>query len=131
MAAQQRPLSPHLQVYRPQITSMMSILHRVTGVLLALAAFVLTAWLVVSAGDTAAFDGFQFWAGSMFGKIALVSFTAALVYHFLNGIRHLLWDVGWGFELPKVYGSGYVVLGLSVIITTVLAYLGLNAGGTP
>jgi succinate dehydrogenase / fumarate reductase cytochrome b subunit len=131
MAAQQRPLSPHLQVYKPQITMVMSITHRATGVVLAIGALVLMAWLIASAGDNDGFASFQACASSPIGKIALVGFTASLVYHFLNGIRHLLWDVGWGFEIPQFYASGYVVLSLAVIITALLAYVGLNAGGAP
>ena len=129
MAAQQRPLSPHLQVYRPQITMVMSITHRATGVFLALGAFVLMAWLLVSAGDGDSFNAFQDVAASPVGKIALFALTASLVYHFLNGIRHLLWDVGWGFEIPQFYASGYVVLTLTVVITAAIALVALNAGG--
>jgi succinate dehydrogenase / fumarate reductase cytochrome b subunit len=129
MAAQQRPLSPHLQIYSRQITSVMSIMHRATGVLLALGALVLMAWLVACAGNGDSFAFFNFLAGTLVGKIALFAFVAALVYHFLNGIRHLLWDVGWGFEIPQFYASGYVVLSLTLVITVALAYVGLNAGG--
>jgi succinate dehydrogenase / fumarate reductase cytochrome b subunit len=129
MAAQQRPLSPHLQVYRRQITSVMSILHRATGVFLAFGAFALMAWLLASAGGGDSFAAFQAFAGSPVGKITLLGFAAALVYHFLNGIRHLLWDVGWGFEIPRVYASGYVVLSLTVIITALIAFVAWNAGG--
>jgi len=129
MAAQQRPLSPHLQIYSRQITSVMSIMHRATGVFLALGAFALMAWLLACAGDPDSFAAFQSLAGSMLGKIALFAFAGALVYHFLNGIRHLLWDVGWGFEIPRVYASGYVVLALTVVITAAIAFVALNAGG--
>lgn len=129
MAAQQRPLSPHLQVYRPQITTVMSIMHRGTGVVLALGAFVLTVWLLACAGDNDSFTGFQVFLGSPVGKLAMLVITVALVYHFLNGIRHLLWDVGWGFEIPQFYASGYVVLALTAIITAAIAFIALNAGG--
>jgi succinate dehydrogenase / fumarate reductase cytochrome b subunit len=129
MAAQQRPLSPHLQVYRPQITMVMSITHRATGVFLALGAFGLMAWLLASAGDNDAYRAFLECAGSPVGKIALLAFAVSLVYHFLNGIRHLLWDVGWGFEIPQFYASGYVVLALTVILTAAIALVALNAGG--
>lgn len=129
MAAQQRPLSPHLQVYKPQITSILSIVHRGTGVLLGLAAFALAAWLLAAAGDSSGFALFNSWAGSGIGRVALVAVTASLVYHLLNGVRHLLWDIGWGFELPQVYASGWVVIGLTLIITLLLALLGMTAGG--
>lgn len=131
MAAPQRPLSPFMigPYYRPQITSVLSITHRITGVILALAALGLTAWLLAVAGGSAAFETFQAFAGSPVGQLLLIAVAAALVFHFLNGIRHLLWDVGWGFELPRVYASGYVVLGLTAVITAAIAYVGLNAGG--
>ena len=129
MAAQQRPLSPHLQVYKPQLTSVLSIVHRGTGVFLGISAFVFTAWLLSVAGGSAAFDLFNSMAASLPGKIVLLAITASLVYHLLNGIRHLLWDIGWGFELPKIYASGWIVLGLALVVTAVLAWLGLNAGG--
>lgn len=131
MAAQQRPLSPHLTIYSRQLTSVMSILHRATGVALAIGAFALVAWLLAVAGGSSPFAYLQYWAGSLVGKIALLAFTAALAYHFLNGIRHLLWDVGWGFEIPRAYASGYVVLALTVILTALLAWLGMNTGGAP
>lgn len=91
-------------------------------------AFVLVAWLLSVAGTRDAFDYFNRWAASVPGQIVLVTVTACLVYHLVNGVRHLLWDIGWGFELRQVYGSGWTVLGLTVLLTTVLAYLGLHAG---
>lgn len=129
MAAQQRPLSPHLQVYKFQLTSVLSIVHRGTGVVLGIFAFVLVAWLLSVAGTREAFEYFNRFAASVPGEIALVTVTACLVYHLLNGVRHLLWDIGWGFEMRQVYGSGWIVLGLTLLLTSVLAYLGLNAGG--
>jgi succinate dehydrogenase / fumarate reductase cytochrome b subunit len=120
MATQERPLSPHLQVYKPQITSVMSILHRITGVVLALGALVLCAWLVAAAGSVQGFEAFTHCMGSPLGKLALFVFSACLVYHFLNGLRHLAWDTGRGYDIPKVYASGYAVLVLSVVITAAL-----------
>lgn len=128
MAAQQRPLSPHLQVYRPQITMVMSILHRITGVLLALGALAIGAWLLSLASDSDCYASFQYWAGSWVGKIALFAFSAALVYHLLNGLRHLLWDIGWGFEIPQFYRSGYTVLVLSVLFTALIWFSALTGG---
>lgn len=129
MAAQQRPLSPHLQVYKPQITSMLSILNRATGVVLAFAGFVLTAWLLAVASGSEAFASFNALAGSWVGAIAFVAVLGSLVFHSVNGIRHLLWDIGWGFELPKVEATGWAVVVLTVVITAALAYLGFSAGG--
>ena len=129
MAAQQRPLSPHLTIYSRQLTSVMSILHRMTGVALAVGAFGLVAWLLAVAGEGQSFASFQTIANSIPGKIVLVAFVACLVYHFLNGIRHLLWDVGWGFELPRAYASGYVVIALTAILSALVIYLGMAAGG--
>jgi succinate dehydrogenase / fumarate reductase, cytochrome b subunit len=99
MATRQRPLSPFMigPVYRPQITSVLSILHRGTGVFLAFGALVLVVWLLAAAGSETAYEMFSAWAGSPVGVLLGVGFAASLVYHFLNGIRHLLWDIGWGY----------------------------------
>ena len=129
MAAQQRPLSPHLQVYKPQLTTTLSILHRATGILLGLAAFGLAAWLVSVAGDEDSFARFSGLVASIPGKLVMAAVVASLIYHLLNGIRHLLWDIGWGFALPEVYASGWTVVGLTVVLTAALVYLGLSAGG--
>ncbi len=126
MATQDRPLSPHLQVYRPQITSVMSILHRATGVVLALGAFLLAAWLLAVATDSG--ERYAECLGTLPGRIALFAFSASLVYHFLNGIRHLFWDAGHGYEIPKVYASGYAVLVLAVVLTTALWCHALSGG---
>jgi succinate dehydrogenase / fumarate reductase cytochrome b subunit len=128
MATQERPLSPHLQVYKPQLTSVMSILHRGTGVVLALGAFVLAAWLVAAAGSADAYAAFADCMASLAGRLALFVFSASLVYHFLNGIRHLFWDAGHGYEISKAYASGYAVLVLSVVFTAVLWYFALRGG---
>lgn len=131
MAAPQRPLSPFMigPYYRPQITSVLSLTHRATGVVLAIGAFALAAWLLSAAGDAEAFACFSGYADSLLGRIGLSIFAIALVYHFLNGIRHLLWDVGWGFEIPKVYATGYVLLALWVVLSAAIIYAGWNAGG--
>lgn len=129
MATQQRPLSPHLQVYKPQLTSTLSIIHRGSGVLLAVGALLLAGWLLAAAGSAEAFARAQSLLASWPGQVALFGFSAALIYHFLNGIRHLLWDVGWGYEIPKVYASGYAVLTLAAVFTAMLWYAGLVSGG--
>ena len=128
MAAQQRPLSPHLTIYSRELTSVMSIVHRATGVVLAIGAFGLVAWLLAIAGEGRSFAILHAFANSTLGKITQAAFIVALVYHFLNGIRHLLWDIGWGYELPRAYASGYVVITLTVILSALIAYLGLATG---
>ncbi len=128
MANRERPLSPHLQVYRPQITTTMSILHRITGVSLALGGISLVWWLMsIAIGGEAFVFASKQWASPL-GLIFLFGFTLALVYHLLNGIRHLLWDAGWGFEIPKTYRSGYTVFVLGFVITGLIWFCGLRGG---
>jgi succinate dehydrogenase / fumarate reductase cytochrome b subunit len=115
--------------YKPQITSMMSIAHRGTGVVNALGALLVAWWLVALAAGEAAYAQFAAVAGSLPGKVALFGFCATLVYHLLNGVRHLLWDMGKGFEIPQVYRSGYAVIVFAVILTGALWYVGATVGG--
>ena len=95
----QRPLSPHLQVYRPQLTSMLSICHRITGVGISVGTLLLTWWLVAAATSPEAYATVSGFMRSWIGLLLLFGWSAALFYHFLNGIRHLAWDGGLGFEL--------------------------------
>jgi succinate dehydrogenase / fumarate reductase cytochrome b subunit len=131
MATRQRPLSPFMigPYYRPQLTSVLSIIHRGTGVFLAAGAFVLAAALLAIAGGAAGFEMMSAWAGSPLGLIFLVATAFSLAYHFFNGIRHLLWDIGWGYELPRVYTTGYLVVGLSLITTFILVACAWRALG--
>src|SRR5688500_2907199 len=98
MPRQDRPLSPHLQIYRWQITMVMSILHRITGVALAVGTLLLIWWLVAAAAGPDAFATAQDFLGSILGRLLLLGWSWALFYHLCNGIRHLAWDAGWGFE---------------------------------
>ncbi len=120
-----RPLSPHLQIYRPQLTSMLSILHRGSGIVLYFG-IVLLAWgLFVLATDPAGFLQIQEFMATVIGRIMAFGWTFCLFYHLCNGIRHLVWDAGKGFELREVYDSGGMVIVGSVLLTTlawVLAY---------
>lgn len=119
MAAGNRPLSPHLQVYRPQLTSMLSILHRITGVALAVGTLLLVYWLAAAAGGPESYAAAQSFIGSFFGQLLLFGWTIALFYHLANGIRHLFWDAGYGFELPTVQRSGLAVLAATAVLTVV------------
>jgi succinate dehydrogenase / fumarate reductase, cytochrome b subunit len=120
-----RPLSPHLQVYRPQITSTLSILHRITGVGLGVGTFLLVWWLVALASGAAPFAAVQWFVGSWAGLILLFGWTVALLFHFCNGIRHLAWDAGYGFEKPVYRASGWTVVGVSVVASLVIWAVGL------
>jgi succinate dehydrogenase / fumarate reductase cytochrome b subunit len=128
MASRERPLSPHLQVYRWQITMTMSILHRASGIALVVGAFALAWWLLAAAAGGDVYANAAACLASPFGKFVLFGFSLSLVYHLLNGIRHMLWDIGWGFELPEVYRSGYTVFGLTVVLTALIWFFALRGG---
>jgi len=122
MAQTERPISPHLQIYRPQITSVMSILHRITGVALAVGSLLLVWWLVAAAAGPDYFRLVQGLLASWFGRLVMFGFSLALFYHLCNGIRHLAWDLGYGFDLPTVRRSGVAVL-VAAVVLTVLAWI--------
>ena len=118
----ERPLSPHLSAYRWQLTSLLSIAHRLSGVALVLGLIFLSLWLFLVGADiqprvftSAIVQGF--------GKLILLGFTLAFFYHLLNGIRHLFWDFEVGLELPQVYRSGYAVVILTVLLTIAVWFI--------
>jgi succinate dehydrogenase / fumarate reductase cytochrome b subunit len=117
MASGNRPLSPHLQIYKPQITSILSIIHRMTGVALAAGAVLLTYWLTSAAYGADQFERAQAFMGSSLGRLILLGVTVSFFYHMANGIRHLAWDVGWGYELPKLRATGYLVVLVTIGLT--------------
>lgn len=117
MTTDKRPLSPHLQVYRPQLTSVLSILHRITGAALSIGTVLLVYWLIAAASGPEAYEHAQAILGSMLGQLFLFLWTWALFYHLFNGVRHLFWDAGHGFEMEQVYKSGKAVVWASVILT--------------
>lgn len=129
MTGENRPLSPHLQIYRPQLTSVLSILHRLTGIALAAGTLLLVWWLVAVAAGPAAFETVQGFIGSWFGRALLLGWSYALFYHLANGIRHLAWDAGWGFELKTVYLTGWTVIWASVALTLLAWILGYSMRG--
>ena len=121
-----RPLSPHLQIYDPQITSVLSILHRMMGVALAFGAVFLVYWLSAAAYGPDAFARAQSFMGSWFGQLVLLGMSFSLFYHLANGIRHLIWDAGLGFELPMLRATGIVVVILAfglTALTWIVAYM--------
>ncbi len=117
MATGNRPLSPHLQVYRPQITSILSITHRATGVFLAVGALGLAYWLNAASYGADAFARAQAILGSVIGLPILFGFTFALFFHLCNGIRHLFWDTGRGFAMSQLRISGWAVVFVSLGLT--------------
>jgi succinate dehydrogenase / fumarate reductase cytochrome b subunit len=119
MSPPTRPLSPHLQVYRWQLTSVLSILHRISGVALTAGTILLVWWLVAAAEGPAAYEGVRDFLGSGIGLAMLFGWTVALFYHLCNGLRHLWWDTGHGFELPDVYAGGWAVIAATAVLTAV------------
>jgi succinate dehydrogenase / fumarate reductase cytochrome b subunit len=117
MASAERPLSPHLQIYKPQISSVLSILHRITGAALGIGLLLLAWWLIAAASGPDAFATVQGFIGSWLGRTILFGFTWALFYHLLNGIRHLGWDLLLGLDLPTMTRTGWTVVIGSVVLT--------------
>jgi succinate dehydrogenase / fumarate reductase, cytochrome b subunit len=112
-----RPLSPRLQGYRPQLTSVLSIGNRITGVILSIYAVVLVVWLVAAAAGPLAYATVHAFLRSWIGQILLCAGTFAFFLHLFGGIRHLVWDAGYGFSLRAIYISGWTVVVASVVLT--------------
>jgi succinate dehydrogenase / fumarate reductase cytochrome b subunit len=121
-----RPLSPHLQVYKPQLTSVMSLLHRATGMALSVGALYLVVWVVFASASPRTYAMFQSFNVSILGRIVLGGWLFCAFYHLFNGIRHLFWDMGYGFELKDAYRSGWIVVAVSLAATIVSWIAGLR-----
>jgi succinate dehydrogenase / fumarate reductase, cytochrome b subunit len=122
-----RPLSPFVTIYHWPVTMATSIIHRVTGCALAAGTVLLTWWLIATATGPVAFNQFIGLAGTPLGQVVLFGFTWALAYHLLNGIRHLAWDLGYGFEKSTAKTASIVVIAGSVVLAAavfVVAYTG-------
>lgn len=124
-----RPLSPHLQVYRPQITSLLSIMNRVTGIAISSGTVLLVWWLVAAAMGPIAFAQVQGFVASPVGLFVLFGWTASLFYHLFGGIRHLAWDLGYGFELTSTHRSGWAVVAATFVCTVLTWVAGLWSVG--
>ena len=127
-AKRARPLSPHLQVYKPQITSVLSISHRATGVALSAGTLLLAAWIVATAMGPGAHARVAAFAGSWLGQLMLLGWSVALFYHLLNGIRHLFWDAGLGLSVTTSFRSGVMSMAFSVVATVIVWAIGLGSG---
>jgi succinate dehydrogenase / fumarate reductase, cytochrome b subunit len=125
MTTRNRPLSPHLQIYRLPLLALMSITHRITGCGLVVGLVALACWLGAAASGPEAFAAAQSFFGSPLGYLVLFGWTVALFFHLSHGVRHLLWDSGWGFELPQAYASAKVAIGATAVLTVVVWIAGL------
>lgn len=114
-----RPTSPHLTIYRPQITSILSITHRLTGIWLFFGGLFLVVWLCVVAYAPAYYAQLHECLSSWLGQLFLLSWVFSFYYHLANGIRHLFWDIGKGFRLSQVNASGWAVVLFTLIMTAV------------
>jgi succinate dehydrogenase / fumarate reductase, cytochrome b subunit len=124
-----RPLSPNVQIYRPQLTSVLSIVNRITGILLSACAVVLVVWLIAAASGPQAYAAVHRAIASWVGQIVLFGATFALFLHLCGGIRHLVWDTVHGFELRSIYISGWAVVGASVMLTVAAWVASASMGG--
>ena len=112
-----RPMSPHLQVYKLPFSAILSILHRGTGAVLFIGLILMTLVLFSAANGAESWQSMQGFLSSFFGKLILFGFTFSLYFHFCNGIRHLFWDIGKGFELTIAKQSGIAVIAVSTLLT--------------
>lgn len=124
-----RPMSPHLQVYRPQITSVLSILNRMSGIAISAGTLLLVWWLVAAASGPGPFATVQRVVSNPIGLIVLFGWTLALMYHFFASLRHLAWDAGYGFSLPATHRSGWITVIATLAITVLIWAIGLSLWG--
>ena len=119
MSDSKNPLSPHLQIYRWHISSLLSITHRISGVINLLALILIFFWLLVLSFGESNYELFLSISNSFFGKFILIGFTWSMSFHILSGIRHLAWDLGYGFEIKTANISGVIVIILSLAVTII------------
>lgn len=117
MARNERPLSPDLQIYRPQLTSVLSITHRLTGIALSIGSPLLVCWLIAAVAGPSTYTTLHGFLASWLGLALLLGWTFSLFFHLCNGIRHLFWDAGYGFDLQTIFASGWAVVTISIGLT--------------
>ncbi|AXK82547.1 succinate dehydrogenase, cytochrome b556 subunit [Pseudolabrys taiwanensis] len=130
-ARRARPTSPHLQIYKPMLTMMMSIVHRITGAGLYFGTLLLAWWLIAAASGPNAYANFEWFIGSFIGRLVLFGYTWALLHHMLGGIRHLIWDTGHGFEPNEREMLAVATIVGSVALTILVWIVGYLAMGGP
>ena len=119
MSDSKNPLSPHLQIYRWHISSLLSITHRISGVINLLSLILIFFWLLVLSFDQGIYKLLLLMANSFFGKFILIGFTWSMTFHVLSGIRHLIWDLGYGFEIKTANITGVIVIISSLALTII------------
>lgn len=124
-----RPLSPHILIYRHAFTSVLSGLHRVTGVALVVGTLLLVALLAALAAGPEPYAKIQSFCGSWFGLFLLFGWSWSLCYHLCNGVRHLAWDIGWGFEIQRARLTGWIVVVVSAALTLAIWACVIARGG--
>jgi len=118
------PLSPHIQIYRWHISSLLSITHRIVGVINLLALILIFFWLLTLSFGESSYELFLIIINSFFGKFILIGFTWSMSFHLLSGIRHLFWDLGYGFEIKTANISGIIVIISSLVLTIIFWLFG-------
>lgn len=131
MTTDTRPLSPHVGIYRWQITMTMSILHRATGLWLAVGTLALIYWLIAATSGPDTYATAHWFFGTWIGQILMWLWTFSLFYHLCNGVRHLFWDAGMGFKIRTFYVTGYSVWAVAIILTALAIIFAYTAGGHP
>jgi len=129
MSSSNRPLSPHLDVYKLPLSALLSIVHRGTGAFLTIGTFVLVWWLMALAGGEEAFNAAQEFMGSFIGRLVLFGWSFALFFLLANGIRHLVWDAGYCFEKDEVEKTSFIVLAVSGFLTILVWVVAFSFGG--
>ena len=129
-ARPQRPLSPHIQIYKPLVNMVMSILHRITGAALYLGTLLLAWWLIAAATGPDYFSYVSSWFAAWYGKAILIGYTWALLHHMLGGLRHFIWDTGRGYDLTTIDQLSWGSIILSVILTGIIWYWVATSGGS-
>jgi succinate dehydrogenase / fumarate reductase cytochrome b subunit len=128
MTMNERPLSPHLQIYKLELPMVLSGLHRITGIALSFGSLLLVGWIVSAAHSAEAFASMSHFLGGFIGQFLLFGWSFSLIYHSVNGVRHLIWDTGRLLEIQQIHTSGKIVLALSIALTLLVWVLG---GGFP
>lgn len=127
MSHSRRPLSPHLQIYSPQLTSMMSIAHRASGVALCAGGLLIMFGLLALADGMDSWNAFRGQCAKWYGMVIIGLFTLTLVYHWLNGIRHLGWDSGYGLDIKQTYFTGKLVIALFFVLSALIFWLAMRS----